>query len=101
MNDEGMSLWSFEPLSRAYGVFRELFSMMPGGQVALLITGFGIWVIGVNILIARHYKRMGKPWWYGFRPFAFPLRSFTWKEWLWLIALAFFALLLMTAGMGW
>jgi len=54
----------------------------------LLITfSAGIWLIGGNILIAHHYRRLGKPAWSGLKPFAFPFKNFNAREWLILLAL--------------
>ena len=46
------------------------------------------WLIGGNILVALHYRRMGKSVWSGFKSFAFPWKDFNAKEWLVLLALA-------------
>jgi hypothetical protein len=50
------------------------------------------WLIGGNILVACHYRRMGEPWWSGFKPFTFPLKDFNAQEWLTLLALAILSL---------
>jgi hypothetical protein len=39
------------------------------------------WLVGGNILVASHYRRLGKSPWSGFRPFAFPFKNFNAKEW--------------------
>jgi len=46
------------------------------------------WLGGGNLLVARHYRRMGKPPWSGFKPFAFPFKDFNAKEWSILFLLA-------------
>jgi hypothetical protein len=66
----------------------RIFSLMPGLQLIFLVLAAVTWLIGANILIAYHYKRVGKPAWSGFKPFAFPFRHFNAKEWLILAALA-------------
>ena len=65
----------------------------------LLLLGAAVtWLIGGNVLVALHYKRVGKPWWSGFRPFAFPFKDFNATEWLILLLLAATALSL--GGLG-
>ncbi len=56
------------------------------------------WLIGGNVVIAFHYKRVGKAWWSGFKPFAFPWRDFNGREWAMLGALAILALSFMICG---
>ena len=60
----------------------EIFSNMPASQLVFLSLFATTWLIGGNILIAYHYKRIGKRWYSGFKPFAFPFRNFNSKEWL-------------------
>ncbi|MCH7869843.1 MAG: hypothetical protein IH881_19275 [Myxococcales bacterium] len=75
--------------------FREVFEMftnMPGLQLFFLALFAGTWLIGVNILVARHYRRIGKSAWSGFRPFAFPWKNFNAREWRTLLALAVISL---------
>ncbi len=69
-----------------------IFSAMPGLQLALLALAAATWLGGGNILVAYHYKRVGKSPWSGFKPFAFPFRHFNAKEWLILAGLAVLAL---------
>jgi hypothetical protein len=65
---------------------------MPGLQLVFLALAAVTWLGGGNILVAYHYKRVGKSAWSGFKPFAFPLRNFNAKEWLILAGLAVLAL---------
>jgi len=58
------------------------------------------WLIGGNIVVALHYKRVGKPWWSGFKPFAFPWRDFNGREWAMLGILAFVALTFGSCGIN-
>lgn len=66
----------------------QLFSAMPGLQLLFLVLAALTWLGGGNILVAYHYRRVGKPAWSGFKPFAFPFRHFNAKEWLVLAGLA-------------
>ena len=65
---------------------------MTGLQLVFLGLSAATWLIGGNVLVARHYRRMGKPPWSGFQPFAFPFKEFNATEWLTLLALAALAL---------
>jgi hypothetical protein len=75
--------------------FMAIFANMPLGQMIFLALFAGTWLIGGNILVARHYKRVGKSPWSGFKPFAFPFTNFNAKEWL---ALALLAAVSLTFG---
>jgi len=68
--------------------FMAIFANMPLGQMIFLALFAGTWLIGGNILVARHYKRIGKSPWSGLKPFAFPFTKFNAKEWLSLAVLA-------------
>jgi hypothetical protein len=65
---------------------------MPGVQIIFLGLFAATWLIGANVLVAQHYRRMGKSPWSGFQPFAFPFKDFNAKEWLTLFALAVLSL---------
>ena len=67
--------------------------------VILVATGLG-WLIGVNILVALHYRRLGRPPWSGFRPFAFPFKDFNAFEWICLIALIAACMSIMSFGIS-
>lgn len=77
-------------------MFSELirsFSALSSLQLALLALAAVTWLGGGNILVAYHYKRLGKSPWSGFKPFAFPFTRFNAKEWLILGGLAILALI--------
>jgi hypothetical protein len=65
---------------------------LPGLQLLLLGLSAATWLIGGNLIVARHYRRMGKSHWSGFEPFAFPFKDFNTAEWLSLLALLILAL---------
>jgi hypothetical protein len=65
----------------------DLLYRLPPEQLLFLGLFAATWLIGGNILIVFHYRRLGKPWWSGFRPFAFPFKNFNRYEWLALTAL--------------
>ncbi|MFC5525004.1 hypothetical protein ACFPPA_04550 [Rhodanobacter ginsengisoli] len=69
-------------------------------QVVIFGLGFASWLIGGNILVATHYRRVGKPWWSGFKPFAFPFNDFNAREWLVLLGLLAVSLFLFALGSG-
>ncbi len=70
----------------------ELLSNLAPAQLVFITLFAATWLIGGNIVIALHYRRLGKPWWHGFRPFAFPFKDFNTKEWTMLAVLAALAL---------
>lgn len=65
-----------------------LFAPVPGMQLFLLGISAAVWLVGGNILVAFHYRRLGKSIWSGFRLSAFPFKDFNEKEWLILAVLA-------------
>ena len=74
---------------------RDVFQMlgnMPGLQLLFLGLFAATWLIGGNIVVVRHYRRMGRPASSGFKPFAFPWKDFNRAEGLSLFALAIVAL---------
>ena len=79
--------------------FAEIFQkLLEGNSLITLILfalGAGTWLIGGNLLVALHYRRVGKPVWSGFKPFAFPFKEFNAKEWVWLGVLTLMAMSLM------
>jgi hypothetical protein len=75
-----------------FGKALELLSRLSPEQLVLLALFAGTWLIGGNVLLVVHYRRLGRPWWSGFRPFAFPFKDFNGKEWLILVALAVLSL---------
>lgn len=76
----------------------SIFAAMPFEQLVLIGIFFATWLIGGNILVAFHYKRIGKHWASGFKPFAFPFKNFNAKEWFILLLLAIVALSFGVAG---
>ena len=46
-------------------------------------------VVGVKVVVELHYIRIGKPWYYGLKPFVFPFRHFSPSEWRNLLMLLF------------
>lgn len=69
----------------------------------LVLAGLGIavWLIGGNLLVAWHYRRMGKSPWSGFKPFAFPFKNFNTLEWVVMAVLAVTSLVLFGFALGW
>jgi hypothetical protein len=61
---------------------------MPGLQLFLVVLFAATWLISGNIVVSRHYRRIGKSAWSGFYPFAFPWKNFNAQEWLSLFVLA-------------
>ncbi len=61
-------------------------------KIIFFILSVTTWLIGGNMLVAMHYRRMGKPWHSGFKPFAFPFAKFNAKEWGILALLAILSL---------
>ena len=76
----------------AFSEVTRIFSAMPGLQLVFLALAAVTWLGGANLVVAYHYKRVGKSAWSGFKPFAFPFRHFNAKEWLILAGLAALAL---------
>ena len=70
----------------------SIFAGMPLSQPILIGLSAITWLVGVNILVAYHYKRRGKYWASGLKLGAFPFNNFTVKEWLILGTLAIPAL---------
>ena len=71
----------------------RMFVNVPHAKMVFYGMFAGTWLIGGNLLVAMHYRRIGKPWWSGFRPFSCPFGNFNLFEWLSLIilgAVAFF-----------
>jgi hypothetical protein len=61
----------------------------------LFLSGAGcVWIIGGNVLMYRHTKRMGRSFWSILNPFKPQFRDFTGREWASLAALAVVTLLL-------
>lgn len=71
----------------SFAAMFEIFGAMPRLQLAFLALAAVTWLVGANVLVAFHYRRLGKPAWSGFRPFAFPFKNFNAREWLILVVL--------------
>lgn len=65
-----------------------MLAAMPRLQLVFVLLAAATWLVGCNLLIASHYRRLGKSAWSGFRPFAFPFKDFNAREWLILAVLA-------------
>jgi hypothetical protein len=65
----------------------------------LVVLAMATWLVGGNVLVASHYRRLGKSPWSGFRPFAFPFAPFNAKEWAILALLVVISLVLFAAAM--
>jgi len=64
-------------------------------QMLFLGLAAATWLLDGNVLVAFHYRRLGEPWWSGFRPFDFPFKAFNRREWVILALLAVMSLSLM------
>lgn len=69
-------------------------------QVLLLSVAGCLWLIGGNLLMYRHTKRMGRSFWSILNPFKPQFRDFTRHEWASLAALAVITLLLAAFAMN-
>lgn len=74
--------------------------MEANSPTTLILIGLSAvtWLVGANVLVAMHYRRVGKSIWSGFKPFAYPFKDFNRLEWLWLGLLAALALTLVALG---
>ena len=50
-------------------------------QAIILSVAGGIWIVGGNVLMYRHTKRMGRSFWSILNPFKPQFRDFTGREW--------------------
>jgi hypothetical protein len=69
-------------------------------QVLLLSAAGCLWLVGGNVLMYRHTKRMGRSFWSILNPFKPQFRDFTGYEWASLVALAVVTLLLAGLAMN-
>jgi hypothetical protein len=76
-------------------ISRKVLEANSSETLILVGLAMAIWLIGGNVLIAFHYRRVGRPIWSGFKPFAFPFRNFNVWEWVCLAGLAMAGLTLM------
>ncbi|MDP3331953.1 MAG: hypothetical protein Q8S55_08170 [Methylococcaceae bacterium] len=68
-------------------LFEKLISANSLATLTLLFAGFVIWVVGGNILVIRHYRRTGKPWFASLNPLSFPFKNFNRAEWVAFLAI--------------
>ena len=66
----------------ALSFFGKVLSANSVLTLALLASGFAIWIVGGNLLAIRHLRRVGKPWFAFFNPLSFPFKSFNRAEWV-------------------
>ncbi len=78
----------------------EYLRSLPLDKQAYMVLFAATWLIGANVVVALHYKRMGKSIWSGFKPFAFPFRDFNRTEWGLLAVLAVIALTFGSMAIG-
>jgi hypothetical protein len=71
---------------------------MTAPQMVIIGLGFVLWLVSGNVLVASHYRRVGKPWWSGFKPFAFPFKDFNAREWLFLLGILVTSFALIVIG---
>ncbi|PKO78699.1 MAG: hypothetical protein CVU21_01775 [Betaproteobacteria bacterium HGW-Betaproteobacteria-15] len=69
-------------------------------QVLLLSAAGCLWLIGGNVLMYRHTKRMGRSYWTILNPFKPQFRDFTAREWASLVVLLAVNLLLAALAMN-
>jgi hypothetical protein len=69
-------------------------------QIVLLSAAGCLWLVGGNVLMYRHTKRMGRPFWSILNPFKPQFRDFTGYEWASLGALVVVTLLLAALAMN-
>ena len=68
--------------------FQKVIHNNAPSTLVLLALAMATWLIGGNLLVMKHYRRIGKSPWSAFRPFAFPFFKFNFKEWC-ILALLF------------
>jgi xanthine/uracil permease len=84
--------------------FRDFFQKVlhNNSRSTLILTALGMaaWLIGGNIVVMMHYRRLGKSPWTGFTRPEFPFFKFNLKEWAMLALVAIIALSLMDFAMS-
>jgi hypothetical protein len=78
-----------------FDYFRKVLQINSSRTLILIVIAMAIWLIGGNVVVALHYRRVGKSIWSGFKPFAFPFRNFKVWEWVCLAGLAMAGLTVM------
>ncbi len=69
-------------------LFQRVVENNSTATLILIVLAAGTWLVGGNLLVAMHYRRMGKSACSGFKPFTFPFMDFNAKEWGILVLLA-------------
>jgi hypothetical protein len=85
----------------AVGLLEKVLQANSAETLVLVGLGMAIWLIGGNVLVALHYRRMGKSPWSGLKPFAFPFKDFNSGEWIALAVLATASLALFGFALEW
>ena len=67
----------------------------------LVALGIAIWVIGGNVLVATHYRRLGKSSWSWLNPFTFPFKRFNARELVALVVLGVASFMCFGFALGW
>lgn len=75
-------------------VLKPVTEAMPFGELFFTVLFIATGLIGGNVVIAMHYKRMGQHWASGFKPFAFPFKNFNGTEWFNLLLVSIITMLL-------
>lgn len=85
---------------------RRIIGDMPGLEQVFLLLFVATWLIGGNLIVARHYRRIGESPWSGFKPSQIrnasirnPWKRFNTAEWLMLAGIAVIALTFGFIGM--
>ena len=70
-----------EPKTDLGDFFQKVIHNNPPSTLILSALAGAVWLIGGNLLVMSHYRRIGKSQWSGFQLFAFPFAKFNLKEW--------------------
>lgn len=73
---------------------------MPLGQQILLVLFAVTWIVGGNVLVMFHSKRIGKQWYETFTNPGWPFKDFNKAEWTILIVLAITSMAFGMAGIN-
>ena len=66
---------------------------------ALIIVAGLVWLVGGNLLLVSHYRRLGERPWSRLRHFVFPVAGFNAREWVILAVVAGLSLAIARAAM--
>ena len=80
--------------------FHKVLTNNSRSTLILMALAGATWLIGGNVVVMMHYRRLGKPPRSGFRPFASPFSKFSFKEWCSLALVAMVALYLAYLGLS-